>query len=211
MAAVFARIKRAIWNGSWDTNTHGRNDYCASRGDLTGFGEAFMPPYYSENRDSMTAFFDRIDVSKLLEFDSLDESIDYVFCPTEGDTAAKAAVDTHFMIFLVGNPANLFLNSNGFSHPEKAKILTSFTIGIDTIESMVRKAKAAAEFKILKIKLNGKNDIEVVKAIRAITKQELFVDANQAWSETSEAIKTSEMLVKLGVGLIEQPFRKRRD
>ncbi|MDH3528306.1 MAG: dipeptide epimerase, partial [Acidobacteriota bacterium] len=50
--------------------------------------------------------------------------------------------------------------------------------------------------------------IEVIKAIRGITDQRLFVDANQGWTDVEEAIDTAAELVELGVGLIEQPFAK---
>ncbi|NNF00603.1 MAG: dipeptide epimerase, partial [Pyrinomonadaceae bacterium] len=87
-------------------------------------------------------------------------------------------------------------------------IATSFTIGIDSARKMVQKALEAKEFKTLKIKLNGENDLEVVSAIAEVTDQRLFVDANQAWTEPEEALETSRSLIKLGVELIEQPFAK---
>ncbi len=96
----------------------------------------------------------------------------------------------------------------GKRNPQLSVVPTSFTIGIDTVETMVRKAKEASQFKTLKIKLSGKNDIEAVSAIREITDQELFVDANQAWTDVEESVMIAHELVELGVGLIEQPFPK---
>jgi len=85
-------------------------------------------------------------------------------------------------------------------------LVTSFTIGHDDLETMVRKASAATDFKTLKIKLAGTDDVEIVKAIREVTDQQLYVDANQAWEDISTASQVAAELVELGVGLIEQPF-----
>ncbi len=82
---------------------------------------------------------------------------------------------------------------------------TSFTIGIDTIEKMCKKVDEAREFPILKIKVGMKNDIEILRELRKITKATFRVDANTGWT-ADEAIKKLNVMESLGVELVEQPL-----
>jgi L-alanine-DL-glutamate epimerase-like enolase superfamily enzyme len=68
------------------------------------------------------------------------------------------------------------------------------------------KLKEAEGFPLLKIKLANETDIDFLKFIRAHTKADLCVDANQGWKDLSAAIAFSQDLKKLGVLFIEQPF-----
>lgn len=173
---------------------------------LIGYGEAFMPPYYDENQTSMTAFFERFDAEEALSFDSIEDAYFYIDNLAEGNSAAKAAIDIALHDLTakkLGKPVREM-----FGDAEPKPIETSYTIGIDSAESMVKKALEAEEFKTLKIKLSGKNDVEVISAISEVTNQKLFVDANQAWTNAEEALRISRQLIKLGVQLIEQPFAK---
>ncbi len=177
-----------------------------SADEFIGYGEAFMPPYYDEHQASMTAFFKRFDIEKCLTFDSLEDSLSYVDNIAVGNSAAKAAIDIALHDLTgkkLGKPVRKI-----FGDAKPTPTETSFTIGIDTAENMVGKALEAKEFKTLKIKLSGKNDVEIISAIADVTDQKLFVDANQAWTDAEEALHISRRLTKLGVALIEQPFAK---
>lgn len=94
----------------------------------------------------------------------------------------------------------------GCAPPENKQ--TSFTIGIDTLETMLRKVQAAKPYPILKIKL-GKDvdhDIRVMRAIReAEPEKVLRVDANAGWS-LADARKCIPFLADLGVEYVEQPL-----
>jgi len=83
--------------------------------------------------------------------------------------------------------------------------LTSFTIGIDTIETMVAKLNEAKDMPLIKIKLGTPHDVEIVRALRRESQAVFRVDANCAWS-AREAIEKSHELKALGVELIEQPL-----
>ncbi len=190
----------------------------------TGYGEAFIPPYYAENQDSMAELFESIDPHELLCAGELDKSIDFISYLAPGNEGAKTALDIA-LHDLFGKEAGvpvfeLIADHDRLPVPGAKKgtgdndravqysTPTSYTIGTGPVESMVRKAIAAQEFETLKIKLTGGNDIAIIEAIRKITDQRLFVDVNQGWSDAGKAIKTSQRLVELGVGLIEQPFPK---
>ena len=54
-----------------------------------GYGEASMPPYYSENQESMSAFFDKLDAAKIVSCGSAQELHQLLDALSHKDTAAK--------------------------------------------------------------------------------------------------------------------------
>lgn len=83
---------------------------------------------------------------------------------------------------------------------------TTYTLGADTPRIMSEKAAAVPQFKMLKLKMTGAEDLERVAAVReARPDARLYVDANQAWDE-SRLREFMPRLVDLGVCLIEQPL-----
>jgi L-alanine-DL-glutamate epimerase-like enolase superfamily enzyme len=84
--------------------------------------------------------------------------------------------------------------------------VTDYTIGIDTIEKMVRKMEENP-WPIYKIKLGTDEDIQIVEALRKHTKAILRVDANAGW-KLDEALQKIPVLKDLGVEMIEQPLAK---
>ncbi len=91
--------------------------------------------------------------------------------------------------------------------PIADQVETSFTISLDTPESMADAAAAAGELPILKLKLCGDDhDVARVKAVRkAAPKARLIIDANESWSPDHYR-NTVSPLKEVGVELIEQPF-----
>lgn len=84
--------------------------------------------------------------------------------------------------------------------------VTDYTIGIDTIEKMVRKMEENP-WPIYKIKLGTDEDIQIVEALRRHTDAVLRVDANSGWT-LDEALQKIPVLKDLGVEFIEQPLPK---
>lgn len=82
---------------------------------------------------------------------------------------------------------------------------SSYTIGIDRMDVMVKKLKAQAGWPIYKIKLGTDRDVEIVRQLRDITSATFRVDANGGWSP-EETIDNAAKLKPLGVELIEQPL-----
>lgn len=82
---------------------------------------------------------------------------------------------------------------------------SSYTIGIDTIETMIQKLDEQPGWGIYKIKLGTSNDIEIVRQLRQHTDAIFRVDANCGWT-ADEAIANSIALADLGVEFIEQPL-----
>lgn len=84
--------------------------------------------------------------------------------------------------------------------------VTDFTIGIDTIDTMVAKMKEQP-WPIYKIKVGVEGDIEMVAALRKNTDAILRVDANAGWT-LEQALLKIPLLKELGVELVEQPLAK---
>ncbi len=86
---------------------------------------------------------------------------------------------------------------------------TSLTIGLDEPEVMEAKAREAARWPILKVKLGRglKHDADVLRRIRRVAPAaRLTVDANAGWdAATAESIFPT--LLECGVELLEQPTR----
>ena len=89
-------------------------------------------------------------------------------------------------------------------HADK-RPLTSFTIGIDRIDVMVRKMQEMSGWPIYKIKLGTPDDVQIVRALREQTDATFRVDANCAWT-ASETIDRAIVMKQLGVEFIEQPL-----
>ncbi|WP_458185649.1 dipeptide epimerase [Haladaptatus sp. NG-WS-4] len=84
---------------------------------------------------------------------------------------------------------------------------TSFTIGIDTTETMREKTAEAvnAGYSTLKVKVGTDRDEEIVGMIRdAAPDATIRVDANEAWSPR-EAVRKIDALAEYGVEFVEQP------
>ena len=84
--------------------------------------------------------------------------------------------------------------------------LTDYTIGIDNIETMVKKMKEKP-WPIYKIKVGTADDIEMVTALRKETTAIFRVDANAGWT-LEEALHKIPLLKELGVEFVEQPLAK---
>jgi L-alanine-DL-glutamate epimerase-like enolase superfamily enzyme len=85
---------------------------------------------------------------------------------------------------------------------------TDYSLGIDEPAVVAERARAAAHFPALKIKVGGPADIETLEAVRGVYGGALRVDANTGWQPEQAAALIPE-LERLGVELIEQPFPAR--
>ncbi|WP_430451349.1 dipeptide epimerase [Rhodopirellula europaea] len=173
---------------------------------LTGYGEASLPPYLGESQQSVMQFLSKV---KLEQFDDpflLDEILAYVDSIEEGNRAAKACVDIalHDLIGkLVDQPLHKLWGINPANTP-----VTSFTIGIDTPEVVKMKTEEAARFKVLKVKLGGGNDREMIETVRSVTDVPIYVDVNQGWTDKHQALDVTHWLAERGVEFVEQPLPK---
>ncbi|MBO6173233.1 MAG: dipeptide epimerase [Bacteroidales bacterium] len=174
---------------------------------FTGYGEASMPPYLGQSVESVTAFLRKVDLEQFRDPFRIDDILTYVDGLSEGDSAAKAAVDIalHDLVGkLMGQPWYRIWGLDPGKAPD-----TTFTIGIDTPDVVREKTRECADrFNILKVKVGLDNDKEMIETIREITNLPIAVDANQGWKDKDKALEMIHWLAEHGVVMVEQPMPK---
>ena len=175
---------------------------------VVGYGEASMPQYLGESQTSVIEFLSKVDLSEFKDPNDIDNILNYVDSIEAGNNAAKASIDIalHDLVGKVlGIPLYKYFGLN-----KPANAFTSYTIGIDNTNMIIKKLDQASEFKYYKIKLGAKNDKEIIETIRKHTDNDLFVDVNQGWKDKHYALGMIEWLSKYNVILVEQPLPKSR-
>lgn len=176
---------------------------------VTGYGEASMPPYLGQSVETVTAFLNKVDLSQFNDPFQMEDILSYVDSLSEGDAAAKAAIDIalHDLVGkLIGQPWYRIWGLDATKAPS-----TTFTIGIDTPEVVKEKTlEAAGKFNILKVKVGLDTDVEMIETIRSVTDVPLAVDANQGWKDRSKALDEIFWLKEHGIVMVEQPMAKER-
>lgn len=171
--------------------------------DYTGYGEAAPDNYYGESQETVlaciTMFAGNLGDDPFVS-DDIMRRLDKII---RLNPSAKAAVDMALYDIIgkmLGAPLYKLLGLNPAHTPH-----TSFTIGIDTPEEMAKKALAARDYPILKIKVGTKHDLDILKAIRDVSNAVIRVDANTGWTP-KEAIKNINALAPYNIEFVEQPI-----
>lgn len=173
---------------------------------IIGYGEASMPPYLGESHQTVTQFLSKVNLSRFNDPFDMENILDYVDEIEEGNKAAKASVDIalHDLVGkIIKQPWYKIWGYDASKTP-----LTSFTIGIDTMDVVRQKVKEAAPYKILKVKLGRDTDKQMIETIRQITDKPLCVDVNQGWKDKKSALDMTHWLHEKGVVFIEQALPK---
>ena len=166
-----------------------------------------MPPYLGHTVESVCESLSRIDLSQFDDPFRIEDILGYIDSLGGIVPPAKAAVDIALHDLqgkLLAQPLWRIWGLN----PEKTPA-TSFTIGIDTPETVALKTKeAAGRFAILKVKVGRgeKEDKEMIRAVRSVTDLPIAVDANQGWKDKFEAMGEIYWLKEQGVVMTEQPM-----
>ena len=174
--------------------------------DVVGYGEASMVPYMGESYETAQAFLNQVDLSQFHHPFIFEEIITYLDSIAPGQPAIKAAIDIALNDIngkILNKPCYEIYSADLSKMP-----VTSYTIGIDTLEVIREKLKDAEQFKVIKVKLGRDNDREIIETIRRMTDVPLYVDANQGWTDRIKAIDLIYWLHQQGVLLIEQPMDK---
>lgn len=91
--------------------------------------------------------------------------------------------------------------------PKPEKKISSFTIGLDTKEVMLEKLKQADDYPILKIKVGGSEDLDILHTLWNHSHKPFYVDANEGWT-LQQALEYLPKLEGMGAQLVEQPFAR---
>jgi len=170
---------------------------------LVGRGEAHGVPYAGEDREGIRRALDSLGG----EFDgdpaAINETLDALPPILRDSHAARAAIDMA-LHDLAGQMAGQPLWKM-FGLDPTATPITSYTIGLDTLENMQAHIREAERYPLLKIKLGTDHDREILDGVRAVTDKPLRADANTAWTP-DEAIAKLRAFESYGIEFIEQPI-----
>jgi L-Ala-D/L-Glu epimerase len=121
----------------------------------------------------------------------------------DGDAAGRAALDAALHDWVgrrLGVPVWRLLGLARDAVP-----VTSYTIGLDSLNGTRDRARRARTFGALKVKVGGAEDLARLEAVRDESDAPLRVDANEGWT-LEQARELVPALMELRVELIEQPF-----
>jgi L-alanine-DL-glutamate epimerase-like enolase superfamily enzyme len=173
---------------------------------VTGYGEASMPPYLGESHETATKFLSRVDLAQFSDPFRIEDILGYVNTIAPGNYAAKASVDIA-LHDLAGKLMNQpWYRIWGLDRDKTPN--TSFTIGIDKPEVVKQKTLEAKPYKILKVKLGQGNDKEMINSVRSVTDKPICVDVNQGWTDRKASLEMIHWLKEHGVVFVEQPMPK---
>ncbi len=175
----------------------------------TGRGEAAPTDYYGESVESVVAALERIRPVLAREEDP--EAIERTERAMERAApdapAARAAVSAA-LHDLVGRRLGRPLWRLWGLDPSETPT-SSFTLGIDEPEVIAAKARTAAGWPILKVKLGVEPEREraILEAVRREAPDAtLRVDANAGWAGADAALERIRVLEGFGVEFVEQPL-----
>ena len=169
----------------------------------TGYGEAAPDEYYGESQETVLACITMFAGNLGDDPFAIEDIMNRLEKIIRRNPAAKAAADMALYDLvgkMLGVPLYKLLGLNPAHTPH-----TSFTLGIDNPKEMAKKALAARDYPILKIKVGTKHDLDTLKAIRDVSSATIRVDANTAWTP-KEAIRMINALAPYTIEFVEQPI-----
>ena len=173
-----------------------------SDGTITGLGEAAPSRFYGETADTVVEVLEN--VRRVVEdcAHEVELMADLTSRGLKGNPSARAALEiaAHDMM---GKRYGIPLYRH-FELDPATLPLTTMSIGLDDPDVMLEKAIEAADFPILKVKLDADIDLSIVSRIKEATGAAVTVDANCAWTR-SEAVEKATELARIGVEFLEQP------
>ncbi len=207
---IEVKTKRLFLKDTW-TISRNSSDYKDNvfvrieKDGVAGYGEAAPNVRYGEDHNKTT---DRINGIKSL-FEKYDlwhyvDLKDEIFAGITDQNCARCALDLAIMDW-IGKKLNAPLYKIWGLDKSKTP-LTSYSIGIDTIEVIKKKVRAAEKYPLLKIKVGKDNDEEIIEAVRSITDKPIRVDANEGWKSKEVALEKIKWLQSMGIEFIEQPM-----
>jgi L-alanine-DL-glutamate epimerase-like enolase superfamily enzyme len=167
-----------------------------------GRGEACGIYYHGDTPESMTAELEAIRAS--VEAGLSREELQQLLPPG----GARNALDCAMWDLECKSTGSSIWELTGIDpHP----LTTVATIGIGEADAMAARARELAEFAKLKVKLDGHEPLERLRAIRAARPDaEIVIDVNQGWDfDTLQSLTNN--LAELGVAMVEQPLPRGAD
>ncbi|OQA03494.1 MAG: L-Ala-D/L-Glu epimerase [Planctomycetes bacterium ADurb.Bin401] len=207
---IDVKIKKLHLKNTW-TIARNSSDYKENifikieRNGITGFGEAAPNVRYGQTAELTIQKIKHaekiLDKHNWFQFAEIKESLDNEI---QDQSCAKAAIDMAILDWVgksLKTPLYEYWGLNPLLTP-----ITSFSIGIDTPDILIKKIEQASEYPVLKIKVGKDNEKKIVEAVRRITDKPLRIDANEAWTAKEEALEKILWMQEQNIEFIEQPM-----
>ena len=194
------------WTISRNSSDYKNNVFVRIEKDgIVGLGEAAPNVRYGENAEKTTERINHMKpVLEKIDLWHFVDMKDEIFSGITDQNCARCALDIAIMDW-IGKSLNVPLYKMWGLDKSKTPV-TSFSIGIDTIDVIKRKVKAAEKYPRLKIKVGKDNDEEIINAVRSITDKPIRVDANEGWKTKEVALEKIKWMQNEGIEFIEQPM-----
>lgn len=175
-----------------------------STDNCAGFGEATLPPYLKENKESVLHFLRKVNLSSFNENTEFSIIQKYLHTLEPKNTFALCAVEEAiFQLFSENNRIHPYFDFNS------KKINCTYTLGVSSEDELEEKIAESKHFSHLKVKFDSESDRSSILSIRKYSHKPICVDVNQGWDDknVNELIDFCTFLKDQGVELIEQPFQ----
>jgi len=175
---------------------------------LVGYGEATLPPYLGVTTEHVLQALSRPGIVDSLELSNPDDWFESLHSIIPDNMPALAALDmARWQIELAERNQGL---DSVLGYAENSRVPHTFTLGVSGKKEMEAKVRFANDlgFNFFKLKLNGKNDRDMISFFRELSNAPFAIDANQAWAVLQQGLDVLDMLEREGCVLIEQPFHK---
>lgn len=177
----------------------------------TGYGEAAPNTRYDEDAEKVLGYLKTIPPAFFDDIETIEQFISKLDAHNQSHQPVKSAEAALEMAWLDwwGKSRQQPLWKI-WEAPSRTGPVTSYTIGLDEVELMQQKVKAAFEYPIYKVKLGTERDKEIIKALREVTDKPIRVDANEGWTSLEEAKRMIGFLADHNIELVEQPMPARQ-
>jgi len=171
-----------------------------------GLGEATPSARYGENIDSAWKFIQDVDPTKL-DFNDFESSMAYLDGIRHRNKSAMMALNIALLDGVARKAEKPIYDFLGLGFHED-KHVTSFSIGIDSPETIRQKVSEALSFPVLKLKVGSQHDRENLEALRSVAPDvTVRIDGNEAWKDRDEALRNIEWFARdPHIELVEQPM-----
>lgn len=171
---------------------------------IEGFGEAGPNARYDEDAETVAEFIERIPGSFFDDIDDEGDLIRKLDALSPMVQSARVAVEMAWLDWMAKKqevPLWKFWEAPADYGP-----ISSYTIGLDSIDVMMQKIEDASEYPVYKIKLGTDRDKDIIRNIRKVTDKPIRVDANEGWTTLDEAKDFVRFLADHDIELVEQPM-----
>ena len=175
---------------------------------IVGLGEGYPDRFYGETPETMATVMPILLEAigePALDLAGVDAAARTMSVTIRGHGAARCALDIalHDLVAKA-----LGMSVHGLRGLSRDIPPTDFTLGLDEPSIVAERARRAADFPSLKIKVGGPADLATLRAVREVYAGPIRVDANTGWTR-DDAVTLLPELIELGIELIEQPFPAR--